>query len=90
MQIPLFDRPFNTTGIDYVGQLPTTPSAGNKWLFTAVFLTVISRVQFKYQINKQILQLELCLMTYSCNTGIPAESRKVIKVENGLTQYYVS
>ena len=35
MQIRIFDHPFNTLGIDYVGQLPTTPS-GNKWILTAV------------------------------------------------------
>ena len=36
MQIRIYDRPFSTIGIDYVGQLPTTP-AGNKWILTAVY-----------------------------------------------------
>ena len=35
MQIRIYDCPFNTNGIDYVGQLPTTPT-GNKWILTAV------------------------------------------------------
>ena len=35
MQIRIYDCPFNTIGIDYVGQLPTTPT-GNKWILTAV------------------------------------------------------
>ena len=35
MQIRIFDYPFNTLGIDYVEQLPTTPSC-NKWILTAV------------------------------------------------------
>ncbi|KAL9952626.1 hypothetical protein ACROYT_G039902 [Oculina patagonica] len=35
MQIRIYDRPFSTIGIDYVGQLPSTP-AGNKWILTAV------------------------------------------------------
>ena len=45
MQICIYDRPFNTVGIDFVGKLPVTP-AGNKWILTAVrpysnFLRVI-------------------------------------------------
>ena len=35
MQIRIYDCPFNTIGIDYAGQLPTTPT-GNKWILTAV------------------------------------------------------
>ena len=35
MQICIYDCPFSTIGIDYVGQLPTTPP-GNKWILTAV------------------------------------------------------
>ena len=35
MQIRIFDHPFNTIGIDYVGQLPSTLS-GNNWILTAV------------------------------------------------------
>ena len=35
MQIHIFNCPFNTIGIDYAGQLPTTPT-GNKWILTAV------------------------------------------------------
>ena len=32
-------------------------------------LTQISFAQFQFQINKQLLQKELCLMIYSCNAG---------------------
>ena len=35
MQIRIYDRPFRTIGIDYVGKLPTT-STGNKWILTIV------------------------------------------------------
>ena len=35
VQIRIFNCPFNTIGLDYVGQLPTTPT-GNKWILTAV------------------------------------------------------
>ena len=35
MQIRIYERPFSTIGIDYVGQLPTT-ATGNKWILTAV------------------------------------------------------
>ena len=35
MQIRLFEHPFHTLGVDYVGELPTAPS-GNKWILTAV------------------------------------------------------
>ena len=38
--------------------------------FWLLFLhTQISCAQFQYQINKHMLQNELCLMIYSCNTG---------------------
>ena len=66
IQIRIFDGPFATIGT--VGQLPTS-SLGEKWILTAVspysnFLRAIH-----YQINKHILQNELCLIMYSCNTG---------------------
>ena len=35
MQIRIYDCPFNTIRIDYVGQLSTTP-IGNKWILFAV------------------------------------------------------
>lgn len=35
MQVHLYQSPFYTIGIDYVGPLPQTPS-GNKWIITAV------------------------------------------------------
>ena len=35
MQVRLYEGPFCTIGVDYVGQLPTTPT-GNKWILTAV------------------------------------------------------
>ena len=35
MQIRIFDGPFDTIGIGYVGQVPTSP-LGNKWILTAV------------------------------------------------------
>ena len=35
MQIRIFHHPFSTIVIDYVGQLPTTPT-GTKWIVTAV------------------------------------------------------
>ena len=35
IQIRIHDCPFNTIGIDHVGQLPTIPT-GNKWILTAV------------------------------------------------------
>ena len=34
-QIRIFDGPFDTIGIGYVGQLPTSPS-DNNWILTAV------------------------------------------------------
>ena len=35
MQIRIYQHPFHTLGIDYVGELPSSPS-GNKWILTAV------------------------------------------------------
>ena len=35
MQIRLYQYPFHTLGVDYVGELPKSPS-GNKWILTAV------------------------------------------------------
>lgn len=35
MQIHLYDYPFHTLAIDYVGELPISPN-GNKWILTAV------------------------------------------------------
>ena len=35
MQIRVYQYPFHTLGVDYVGELPTTPS-GNKWILTVV------------------------------------------------------
>ena len=35
MQIRIFEHPFHTLGVDYVGELPPSPS-GNKWILTAV------------------------------------------------------
>ena len=37
MQVRLYQHPFHTLGVDYVGELPLSPS-GNKWILTAVFL----------------------------------------------------
>ena len=65
MQIRIFDGPFDTIGIDYVGQ-PTSPS-GKNWILTTACTKICA--QFEYQINKQILQNELCLMMYPCNAS---------------------
>ena len=35
MQTRLYQYPFHTIGVDYVGELPRSPS-GNKWMLTAV------------------------------------------------------
>ena len=35
MQVRLYQHPFHTLGVDYVGELPSSPS-GNKWILTAV------------------------------------------------------
>ena len=35
MQIRIFEHPFPTLDVDYVGELPQSPS-GNKWILTAV------------------------------------------------------
>ena len=35
MQLCLYQHPFDTLGIDFVGELPMSPS-GNKWILTAV------------------------------------------------------
>ena len=35
MQIRLYQHPFHTLGVDYVGELPVSPN-GNKWILTAV------------------------------------------------------
>ena len=35
MQLRLYQYPFHTLGVDYVGELPPSPS-GNKWIITAV------------------------------------------------------
>ena len=35
MQIRIFEHPFHTLGVDYVGELPQSPS-GNKWILTVV------------------------------------------------------
>ncbi|KAL9951307.1 hypothetical protein ACROYT_G043949 [Oculina patagonica] len=35
MQVRLYEHPFHTLGIDYVGKLPVSPH-GNKWILTAV------------------------------------------------------
>ena len=35
MQVRLYEHPFHTLGIDYVGELPVSPN-GNKWILTAV------------------------------------------------------
>ena len=35
MQLKLYQHPFHTLGVDYVGELPPSPS-GNKWILTAV------------------------------------------------------
>ena len=35
MQLRLYQHPFHTLGVDYVGELPPSPS-GNKWILTAV------------------------------------------------------
>ena len=45
MQVRIYQHPFHTLGVDYVGELPSAPS-GNKWILTAVcpfsnFLRVI-------------------------------------------------
>ena len=37
MQLRLYQHPFHTLGIDFVGELPMSPS-GNKWILTAVCL----------------------------------------------------
>ena len=36
MQVRLYQHPFHTLGVDYVGELPVSPN-GNKWILTAVF-----------------------------------------------------
>ena len=35
MQLRLYQYPFHTLGVDYVGELPPSPS-GNRWILTAV------------------------------------------------------
>ena len=35
MQVRLYEQPFHTLGIDYVGELPKT-AAGSKWILTIV------------------------------------------------------
>ena len=35
MQLRLYQHPFHTSGIDFVGELPQSPS-DNKWILTAV------------------------------------------------------
>ena len=35
MQVKLYQHPFHTLGVDYVGELPISPN-GNKWILTAV------------------------------------------------------
>ena len=35
MQVRLYEHPFITLGIDYVGELPVSPN-GSKWILTAV------------------------------------------------------
>ena len=35
MQIRLYEHPFHTLGIDYVGELPVSPN-GNKWILPVV------------------------------------------------------
>ena len=35
MQVRLYQHPFHTLGVDYVGELPVSPN-GNKWILTAV------------------------------------------------------
>ena len=35
MQLRCYKHPFHTLGVDYVGELPPSPS-GNKWILTAV------------------------------------------------------
>ena len=35
MQVRMYQHPFHTLGVDYVGELPLSPS-GNKWILTAV------------------------------------------------------
>ena len=35
MQVRVYQHPFHTLGVDYVGELPSAPS-GNKWILTAV------------------------------------------------------
>ena len=35
MQVRLYQHPFHTLGVDYVGELPSSPT-GNKWILTAV------------------------------------------------------
>ena len=54
MQIRLYQYPFHTIGVDYVGKLPRSPS-GNKWILTALcpFQTIYG--QFQCQI-KQLQQ----------------------------------
>lgn len=37
MQVRMYEHPFHTVGIEYVGPLPST-SSGNKWILTAVCL----------------------------------------------------
>ena len=35
MQVRLYEHPFHTLGLDFVGELPVSPN-GNKWILTAV------------------------------------------------------
>ena len=35
MQVRIYEHPFDTLGIDFVGELPCSPNA-NKWILTAM------------------------------------------------------
>lgn len=72
VQVFLYQYPFHTIGIDYVGPLPQTPS-GNKWIITAVcpysnFLVTIT-VTDKWATTAACVLFDHVFLKY----GFPAE-----------------
>ena len=87
MQVHLYQSPFYTIGIDYVGPLPETPS-GNKWIITTVcpysnFLVAIPGPDKRATTAARAL-FDHVFLQY----GFPAEL--LSEVVNGLMQWYSS
>ena len=56
MELRLYQHSFHTLGVDYVGELPPSPS-GNKWILTAVCPAPIIFVLSQFLTKLQQLQL---------------------------------